>query len=104
MDVNRPSFELHIEELVLHGFAPGDRAVIGAAMQQELGRLFAEQGVPRSLSQANDFARMPGGTVSIAPGMRPAAIGAQIAQSLYGGLQPSHAPSPGSAPAGGMMR
>ena len=37
------NLNLHIEELVLHGFAPGDRYRIGEAVQQELTRLFAEQ-------------------------------------------------------------
>lgn len=37
--------ELHIEQLVLHGFAPSDRYRIGAAIQQELARLLAQQGI-----------------------------------------------------------
>jgi hypothetical protein len=35
----RPSINLHIEELVLHGFAPGDRHRISEAVEQELTRL-----------------------------------------------------------------
>jgi len=38
--------EVHIEELILEGFAPGDRWRVGAAVQEELGRLFSRQGVP----------------------------------------------------------
>ena len=43
--------ELHIEELVLHGFAPADRYRIGDTVQRELTRLLAEQGMPASLIQ-----------------------------------------------------
>ena len=47
----RPGWiELHIEELVLHGFAPGDRHPIGDAVEHELIRLFAEQGLPSLLN------------------------------------------------------
>ena len=45
------NIELHIEELVLHGFEPGDRHRIGEAIERELARLFAEQGTPPSLAQ-----------------------------------------------------
>ena len=38
------NIELHIEELVLHGFSPRDRDAIGEAVQRELTRLFVEQG------------------------------------------------------------
>ena len=47
------NIELHIEELVLHGFAPKDRYTIGEAVQRELSRLFAEQGVHSSLSRGS---------------------------------------------------
>lgn len=41
--MTRPSrIEVHIEELVLHGFDPRDRLSIGDAVQSELSRLFAE--------------------------------------------------------------
>lgn len=49
------NIELHIEKLVLHGFAPGAHSRIGEAVQQELTRLFLEQGVPRSLSQGGEY-------------------------------------------------
>ena len=41
--MTRPSrIEVHIEELVLHGFDPRDRLSIGDAVQSELSRLFAQ--------------------------------------------------------------
>jgi len=41
----QPDIHLHIEELVLHGFAPGDRHQISEAMQQELTRLISEKNI-----------------------------------------------------------
>ena len=83
MDMN---LELHIEELILHGFAVNDRYTISAAMQQELSRLFTEHGVPRSLSQNSAIPQLDGGTIQTTPMMQPEAIGVQIAQSIYGGF------------------
>lgn len=80
------NIEIHIEELVLHGFAPGDRYCLGAAVELELARLFAERGVPPSLAQGAEFADMGGGAFEMAPGSRSEAIGAQVAQAVYGGL------------------
>ncbi|NEQ22778.1 MAG: hypothetical protein F6K28_27080 [Microcoleus sp. SIO2G3] len=83
MDMN---LEFHIEELILHGFEMRDRHLISTAMQQELSRLFTEQGVPRSLTQDSTVPQLNGGTVETTPAMQPEAIGVQIAQSIYGGL------------------
>jgi hypothetical protein len=81
-----PSVELHIEELVLHGFAPGDRYQIGDTVQNELTRLFAEQGAPGWLSQGGEVERLDGGTFGMAPGSKAETVGAQVAQAVYTGL------------------
>ena len=78
--------ELHIEELVLRGFAPGDRYRIGEAVERELARLFAEQDMPPSLAQGGEFAHLDGGAFKVASGSKPEAIGAQVAQAVFGGL------------------
>jgi hypothetical protein len=80
------ALELHIEELVLHGFMPQDRHWIGAAVEAELTRLFAEQGVPPSLAQGGEMAHLDGGAFDVAPSSTAEAIGCQVAQALYGGL------------------
>jgi hypothetical protein len=77
--------ELHIEELLLHGFERGDRDRISEAVQQELTRLFA-QGVPPSLAQGGEIGRLDGGGFEMNADMQSGAIGSQIAQSIYGGL------------------
>ncbi len=81
------NIEVHIEELVLHGFAPKDRYAIGEAVQRELTRLFAEQGIHPSLSQGYDRGHLDGGTFHVQPGAKSDTIGTQVAQSVYGGLK-----------------
>lgn len=83
----RANLELHIEELILHGFPPGRRGVIAAAIEQELTRLFAEQGVPAALAQAGAIPRLDGGSFETAAGAMPADIGRQVAQAIYGGWE-----------------
>jgi hypothetical protein len=77
---------LHIEELVLHGFSPYDRYRIAAAVEAGLARLFSERGVPPSLARGGDMARLDGDAFEVAPGSRAEAIGGQVAQALYRGL------------------
>ena len=85
--MTRHNIELHIEELVLHGFAPGDRYAIGEAVQRELTRLFAEQGVHPALAKGRQIERVDGGAFHVRRGSRADAIGTQVAQSVYGGLK-----------------
>ena len=72
---------------MLHGFAPGDRYRIGDAVERELERLFAEQGVPPSLAQGGDRDYVDGGGFESPRAIRAGEVGARIAQNLYGGLK-----------------
>jgi hypothetical protein len=81
-----PNIELHIEELVLHGFAPGDRHAIGDAVECEIRRLFTEQGASPQLAQGGEVAHVDGGAFEVARGARAEKIGTQIGQALYDGL------------------
>jgi hypothetical protein len=81
------TIEVYIEELVLHGFDLRDRYAIGEAVQRELSRLFAEQGIHSSLGQGREIARLDVGTFDVKPGAKAEAIGTQVAQSVYGGLK-----------------
>ncbi len=78
--------KLHIEELVLDGFTPGDQYRIADSVERELARLFTEQGVPQSLSWGGEIAHLDGGAFEAARGSKPEAIGAKVARSVYGGL------------------
>lgn len=82
----RPDIKLHIEELVLEGFAPADRHRIGAAVKSELARLFAEQGVPSNLHQSATVAQLDGGSFNVAPHAKSETVGAEVAQAVYRGM------------------
>ena len=76
---------LHIEELVLHGFAPGDRHQIAEAVEQELVRLIAQQ--PLSAQKNISLERIDGGSFQMKSDARPASVGEQIAGAVHGGLE-----------------
>lgn len=89
-----PRVELHIEELVLHGFERGDRHAIADAVERELSRLLAEQFSAESIPPAfsgdegitGSGAHLDAGAFQLASNARPDAVGVQIAQTVYGGL------------------
>lgn len=80
------SLELHIDELVLDGFPARDRYRISEAIESELTRLFAERGLPTSLSRKREVAGMNAGAIQIGADRRPTAIGIRLARSIYRGL------------------
>jgi hypothetical protein len=82
----RRNVELHIEELVLHGFPPVARHRIGDAATRELARLFAERGVPSSLGEGGEIASLSGGSFEARPELGAEAVGVQVARAVYGGL------------------
>ena len=83
-----PAVQVHIDELVLHGFAPADQHRIADAVQAELAHLFAEQGISATLRQGGAANRLQGNAINITPTMRGETIGAQVARSVYGSLNP----------------
>src|SRR5581483_9421147 len=88
---DRPNVELHIDALVLHGFAPGDRHAITQALEAELTRLLAERGVPPSLADGTSLGELPPIAFDVEPGALPGSLGSQLAQSIYdriGAVQP----------------
>ncbi len=85
--MNTPSgIALSIEELILVGFAPADRYRIAEAVQNELTRLLASEGVPPALTQGGAIPWIDGGTWTLNQGMNAQDIGTQIARNIYGGL------------------
>jgi hypothetical protein len=89
--------ELHIEELVLHGFPAGDRHRIGDALQQELLRLIGEQGLPALLAQPLSRERLDGGAFKVGPGAKPQTVGTHLAQTLHHRLSRPERTSPSKA-------
>lgn len=78
--------ELHVEELVLHGFEHGDRYRIGHAVEQELGRLLTEGGAPQLLTRSGEVPRLDGGSFEAKPDSGVEEFGAKVARAVYGGL------------------
>jgi hypothetical protein len=78
---------VHIGELVLHGFAPGDRHRIAGAVEHELARLMSAEDAPRWRVNPPALDRVEGGAFRIKPGARPEAAGAEIARAVFGSLR-----------------
>lgn len=84
---NPKSIEIHIDEMVLHGFAMADRYSIADAVQHELARLLAENGAPSSLAQPAAIERISGGAFRLKSDANAESTGAQVARAIFGGLR-----------------
>lgn len=91
------AIELHIEELVLHGFEPGQRRAIASAVEQALSALLAERGAPPEWREGAQVDRLDAGQFQVSPGAEPAGIGRQVAEALYAGGQTPVAARSGEA-------
>lgn len=80
------SVELHIEELVLHGFDPANRYAIGEAIERELARLFTELGAPTAITRDREIGHLGGSAFEISAGSNSETIGMQLAKAIYGGF------------------
>lgn len=76
--------ELHIEELVLHGFPPGQGHRIADAVQHELARVFAEQGT--AILFEGGVARVDAGAFRMTENASAREIGSQIAHAVHAGI------------------
>jgi len=83
----RGPVRVHIEELVLHGFASGDRRRIAAAVELELARLMGEGGRPGWRENPPALDRMAGGTIRVKAGAKPEAAGTDIARAVVRSLR-----------------
>ena len=75
--------EVHIEELVLHGYAPGQRRDVGDALEPELRRLLVERGIPRAWQVSPE--KIDAVAIQDGAQAKPATAGEQIARAVYGG-------------------
>jgi hypothetical protein len=79
--------EIHIDELVLNGFAREDFEGIKKAVESELARLIKDQGLPGSLSSPKRFHRLDAGEFIMPKGTKAGAVGNGIAGSVYNGFK-----------------
>lgn len=80
------NIELHINELVLHGFPHSERHRIGEAIRQELLRQLSERGIPDALTRQGNVSRLNAGSIQTGQGSKPERIGMQVAQVVYGSV------------------
>lgn len=83
-------FDVRVDELVLHGFRPGDRHEIAAVVEEELARLLAGRpAAPRWLGPGSGDRAVPvldAGTFELPPDARPRVVGTRLAQALHRAL------------------
>ncbi len=94
--------DLHIEELVLHGFPSRDRHRIADAMRLELMRLLRAGGAQQGLGKASLASdRIAGGSFRVKADGTPQAAGQEIARAVFRSLrQSAGAGLRGEAPVG----
>jgi hypothetical protein len=80
-----PDIDLHVDEVVLHGVAPGDRHRVGQAIGDELTRLLTVDGLSPALTRGVEVDHIDAGAFR-QPTTGPAAVGAQIARTVHCGL------------------
>jgi hypothetical protein len=80
------SIELHIEELVLHGFSAGDRHAIADGLQIELAKLLTEEkfSLPTAVDTRLEY--LDAGAFRV-PESRSGLLGGQVAHALLGSLK-----------------
>jgi hypothetical protein len=87
----KANLELSIDQLILPDLPLVHRERVAAAIEQELARLWAEQGSPPGLDAGAPIT-LNASSVQAAAGARPEAIGAQVARSIYSSLAGSEGP------------
>jgi hypothetical protein len=80
------AIEVHIEELVLHGFSGHNTYEVGGAVEREITRLLQEQGLPAGFSVAANVGRLHAGSFPLQADAKAAAVGNHIAKAVYQGL------------------
>lgn len=83
----KENLDIHIEELVLHGFEPGDHEGIRAAVENELTRLFTTNGLPSFFRSNTSSHQIDGGEFVMTAGTKPHHLGNSIAGSVYKGIR-----------------
>ncbi len=81
-----PDLSVRIDELVLDGFAPGDRYRISEAVERELARLLLERSPSSPAGWTGDVGQIDGGSFELDLLRGPSAIGRRIAEAVHGGL------------------
>ncbi len=79
--MNPHEVEVHIEELVLHGFSPTSRSHMADELEAELRRLLLQRGIPGAWQ--NSPQKLAAGAVTATRQTSPGTAGARIAHAIY---------------------
>jgi hypothetical protein len=77
--------EVHIRQLVLHGFSHADRRPIAEAIERELSRLLSNQTLP--IDSSFQTPRVDGGSFQLEANTAHESSGRNIARAIFGGLR-----------------
>ncbi len=82
------NINVHIEHLILDGLSIShhQRPRLQAAVETELARLLAADGLAPSSVAGSWVSRVPAGTIQLASESDPTHLGRQIAQAVYRGI------------------
>lgn len=85
---HRMNINLHIERLVLDGLPIEHHhgPLVKAAVEAELSRLLAADGLANSLMSGGAMPSVPAPNIQLASNSSPIQLGQQIAHSLHGGI------------------
>ena len=81
------NINLHIDRLVLEGvnIAPGQRHLLQASVEAELARLLSGGVLAPGFAEGTNLSRVSANGIELT-GNKPAQLGRQIAESVYGGI------------------
>jgi len=77
---------VHIEQLVLKGFRPGDRRALAEALQRELSVVLGDAGVVERVAALGELPRLRVETRPLAEGVGVGRVGAEAARAICKGL------------------
>jgi hypothetical protein len=87
MEMKQPDIEIQIDELVLHGFPPMNNRRMKEVVEAQLSLLVRNGDMHQSLRVDSSIDQSPAVTMTIRPHATAAAIGKQIARSIYRGMK-----------------
>ena len=73
---------VHIDRLVLHGFARADGEAIASGLREQLARVLEDANALRALTASGDVPRLRARSVQIDRGARAVAIGEDVARAI----------------------
>ncbi len=82
------NINVHIEQLILDGLPVSheQQPLLQAAVEAELARLLAADGLSASLLGGGTLSHVPAATINLTSEGVPGQLGQQIAQAVYGGI------------------